>query len=67
MKGSFWEELYLYLVISVTAVSVMLVRLGPNSKRRPVYFVSKALSKVETRYTDFEPMALAIRMAAKKL
>ena len=67
MKGSFWEELYLYLVVSVTTVSVMLVWLGPNSKRRLVYFVRKSLSKVETGYIDFEPMALAIRMAAKKL
>ena len=31
-----------------------------------VYFVSKMLTYAETRYTDFERIALALRMASKK-
>ena len=31
------EELYLYLAASTITVCVALVRLGPNSKQRPVY------------------------------
>ena len=61
------EELYFYLVPSTTAISMALVRLGHDSKQTPVYFVSKTLSEVETRYTDFERMALALRMTTKKL
>ena len=34
---------------------------------RPVYFVSKALSEVEVIYSKFERVALALRMAVKKL
>ena len=44
-----------------------LVRLGFDSKQRPVYFVNKAFSEVETRYTDFERVALTLRMETKKL
>ena len=51
----------------MTAISTTLVRFGPDSKLRPVYFISKVLSEVETRYTNFEPVVLALRMAAKKL
>ena len=32
-----------------------------------MYFVSKALSEVETRYLNIEQVTLALRMAAKKL
>ena len=61
------EELYLYLDPSTTAVKEALVRLGLDYKQRPVYFVSKALFEVESRYPNFERVALALRMAAKKL
>ena len=40
------EELYLHLVALVTVVSATLVRLGFDSKKRPIYFISKALSEV---------------------
>ena len=61
------EELYLYLAALAMAVSVALVRLDPRNKQRLVYFISKVLIDVETKYTDFERMALALRVAAKKL
>ena len=61
------EELYLYLSSSVTAVSAALMRLDFDKRQRPVYFVNKVLSEVEIRYSDFEQVALALRMVAKKL
>ena len=61
------EELYLYLAASATVVSVALVQLDGDDKQWPVYFVSKMLTNVETRYTDFERIVLALRMASKNL
>ena len=61
------EELYLYLAASATAISAALVRSDEDDKQRPVYFVSKMLTNVETRYTDFERITLALMMAVKKL
>ena len=61
------EELYIYLSSSGSAISAALVRLDSKKRQRPVYFVNKALSEVEVRYSDFERVALALRMVAKKL
>ena len=61
------EELYLYLATSAMIVSTTLIRADEDSKHRPVYFVSKMLTDAETKYTDFERIALAFRMATKKL
>ena len=44
-----------------------LVRLGFDKRQRLVYVISKALSEVEIRYSDFEQVALALRMETKKL
>ena len=49
-----WDELYLYLSSSETAVSVALVRLDSDKRQTPVYFVSKVLSEVQIGYSDFE-------------
>ena len=38
-----------------------------NRKHRPLFFVSKSLSEVETQYTRLELAALALHLAAKKL
>ena len=61
------EKLYLYLVASVTVVNATLVWLGPDSKKRSVYFVSKVFSEVETMYTHFKRVVLALRIATEKL
>ena len=61
------KELCLYLVVSAMNVSVALVRADEDGKQKPISFVSKMLTYVKTRYTDSEPIALALRMAAKKL
>ena len=48
-------------------VNAALVRSVEDGKKKPIYFVSKELIDVETRYTDFERIALAFKMASKKL
>ena len=55
------------LVASATAVSAALIRANEDEKHKSVYFVSKMLTNTETRYTDFEKIALALGMVAKKL
>ena len=61
------EEFYLYLATSIMAVCVALVRSNREDKQKPVYFVTKMLTDTETRYTNFERIALALRMAVMKL
>ena len=48
-------------------MSITLVRSDKDGKQKPIYFMSKMLTNVETRYTDFERIALALKMVAKKL
>ena len=61
------EEVYLYLAASAVGVSKALVKANRDGRQRPIYFVSKMLTDVETRYIEFEQITLALRMAAKKL
>ena len=60
------EDLYLYLIALATVVSTTLVRLDRGSKQRLVYFVSKMFTNGETRYIDFEQIALDLRVVGKK-
>ena len=60
------EELYIYLSSLGSSVSSALVRLDSKKRQRPAYFVSKVLSEVDVRYSDFERVALALRMVSKK-
>ena len=55
------------MATSATTVSAALVRLGKDGKQKPIFFVSKVLTDIETRYTDFEIIALALRTTTKKL
>ena len=61
------KELFLYLISSALTLSATLVRLDEDGKQKLVYFVIKVLTAAETRYTDFERIALALIMASKKL
>ena len=61
------EELYLYLASLAMAVSLTLIREDEDKKQRLVYFMSKMLTNSETRYIDFERIAVALRMTVKKL
>ena len=61
------ETLYLYIVVSNVSVSVALFKEDEYRKQKSIFFVSKSLSEVETRYTRLEQAALTLRVAAKKL
>ena len=60
------ETLFMYLISDVT-VSDVLFKEGEDGRQRPVFFVSKSLTDAETRYNHLEQVALALRIAAKKL
>ncbi|XP_057793251.1 uncharacterized protein LOC131009864 [Salvia miltiorrhiza] len=60
------EILYMYLAVSETAVSAVLVR-DDEGKQSPVYYVSKSLLDAEIRYSLLEKLALALVHAARKL
>ena len=61
------DTLYLYLAASNIAVSAALFKECGDANLRPVFFVSKSLTDVETRYTHLERAALALWTAAQKL
>ena len=61
------DTLYLYLTVSNVSMSATLFKEYGNQKQRPVFFVRKSLSEVETRYTRLEQATLALRVAVKKL
>ena len=61
------DTLYLYLAASYIAVSAALFKECGDVKLRPVFFVNKSLTDVETRYTHLERVALALRTTAQKL
>ena len=61
------ETLFIYLAVSDVAVSAILFKDCEDGSQRLVFFVSKSLVDVETRYNHLEQAALALWMAAKKL
>lgn len=60
------DDLYLYLAISKWATSSMLVR-EDEGKHHLMYYTSKALVDIETKYPMIEKWALALVTAACKL
>ncbi|KAL5829304.1 hypothetical protein ACOSQ3_018772 [Xanthoceras sorbifolium] len=60
------ETLLLYLAVSETAISAVLVREEDN-KRLPVYYINKTLLDAETKYTQLEKLALALVTVVRKL
>ena len=61
------EQLYMYLAVSNCAVNAILFRHVSDKEQRIVYYVSKAMVDVETRYSKMEQMTLALKNAAQKL
>ena len=61
------DMLYLYIAASDIAVSAALFKECGDAKLRPIFFVSKSLTDVETKYSHLERAALALRTVAKKL
>ncbi|XP_034218177.1 uncharacterized protein LOC117629710 [Prunus dulcis] len=60
------EILYLYLSVSRTAVSSVLIR-KPEKAELPIFYVSKALQSAELRYPPLEQLALALVVSARRL
>ena len=60
------ENLYLYLVVSETAISAALIR-EEDRKQHPVYYVSQAFQGAEFRYPKIEKIAFALIVASRKL
>ena len=67
MSSEIGDTLYPYLATSDIAVSVALFRECGDTKLKPVFFVSKSLTDVETRYSHLERASLALQTAAQKL
>ncbi|KAM2451973.1 hypothetical protein ACFX1W_009356 [Malus domestica] len=62
-KPEVGDTLIIYLSISASAVSFVLIRNDGNVKRL-VYYASKALQDAETRYSNIEKLALAMAMSS---
>ncbi|CAL2239709.1 unnamed protein product [Prunus armeniaca] len=60
------EVLLLYLSVSNTAVSSVLIR-RPERAELPIFYVSKALQSAELRYSPLEQLALALVVSARRL
>ena len=60
------EQLFIYLVVSEGAISVVLVR-EEEGKQFPVNYVSKSLLDTKTCYTQLEKLELALVTVACKL
>jgi len=65
-KPEFKEQLFLYIVVSESAVSGVLVRVK-RSDEHPIFYISKSFCDAETRYPMMEKLALTIVTAAQKL
>ena len=59
------EDLFMYLSMSEHAVSAVLLR--DQGVQQPVYYISKTLVDVETRYLPLEKLVLALVHATRKL
>jgi len=60
------EILYLYLAVSPSAVSSVLVR-EESGLQKPVYFTNRALHRAEERYPRIEKLAFALVISARRL
>ena len=59
------EDLFMYLSISDHAVSTVLLR--DQGVQHPIYYISKTLVNVETKYLPLEKLVLALVHATRKL
>ena len=60
------EDLFLYLAVSIIAVSAALIR-EENRLQLPVYYVSQAFQGAEARYPHIEKITFALIVASRKL
>ena len=60
------QPILVYLVVSKEAISVALVQ-EIEGEEQPIYFVSRTLHAVETRYQIIEKVALALVLTARRI
>ncbi|KAI5342785.1 hypothetical protein L3X38_010661 [Prunus dulcis] len=60
------DILVIYLLVSVSTVSSVLIRSKDNAEH-PVHYVSKALQDAEVRYPDIKKLAFALIISARRL
>ncbi|KAI5333676.1 hypothetical protein L3X38_023808 [Prunus dulcis] len=60
------DILVIYLSVSASTVSSVLIRLKDNAEH-PVHYVSKALQDAEVRYPDIEKLAFSLVVSARRL
>ncbi|KAF8080253.1 hypothetical protein N665_0961s0001 [Sinapis alba] len=60
------DTLYLYIAVSLSAVSSVLIK-EDRGEQRPIFYTSKRLTDAETRYPTLEKMALAVVISTRKL
>ncbi|KAG7559308.1 Ribonuclease H domain [Arabidopsis thaliana x Arabidopsis arenosa] len=60
------EPLFLYIAVSDTAISGVIVR-EDRGEQKPIFYVSQTFTDAETRYPQTEKLALAVVMSARKL
>ncbi|KAL0716302.1 hypothetical protein Bca4012_065624 [Brassica carinata] len=60
------EPLFLYIAVSTTAVSGILIR-EERGEQKPIFYISKTLLDAETRYPLMEKLAFAVVTSARKL
>ena len=57
----------MYLAVSDWAISAVLFHRPTHREQKPIYYATRALADVETKYSKIEQTALALRSAAQKL
>ena len=60
------EVLYLYLAVSLTAISAALIQ-EEEGAQKSVYFINKELHGAKERYLQIEKLAFALVVASRKL
>lgn len=65
-KPEVGDELQLYLAVSSSAISAVLV-VEREKIQKPIYYVSRVLLDAETRYRKMEKLAYALVIAARKV
>ncbi|KAK3012431.1 hypothetical protein RJ639_008333 [Escallonia herrerae] len=60
------EDLLIYLSVTEVAVSTVLIR-EEDGVQKPIYYVSKVIQDVETRYPKIDKLALALIISARRL
>lgn len=65
-KSEMIDTLYRYMIVTVIAVSSMLVK-KDNGVQRLIYCASKALQDTETKYQKVEKLVYAVVISTRKL